>query len=252
MINVVIPMTGPAMFLEQSEFKYPKPLIEMGGKTMLEHVVKHIENIEQPKRFIFIIDNEMASKFFLENVIKLVAGKDAIVIRHSGNTRGAVCSALLAIDYIENKDPLVITNCDQVIESGLNEAIKYFKKEEADAGLVCFESVHPKWSYALTSQDSKRVVEVAEKKPISNNSIAGFYYYKNGNDFVESAKKTILKDANVGGNYYISLTYNEMILANKKVLMHKIDNKLYHSFYSVQKVKEYSKHISANKNSVVL
>lgn len=241
MINIAIPMAGPAMFFDQSDFQYPKPLIEMAGKTMLEHVIGYINKIDQPKRYVFIINEEVARKYFLDNIIKLVAGEDAVIIRQSGQTRGSVCSILLGIDYIDNDSPLIISNYDQVIEDGVNEAIEFFRQENADGGLICFESVHPKWSYALVPEGRHKVLEVTEKRPVSNNSIAGFYYYKHGFDFVESAKKTIIKDANIEGNYYTSLTYNEMILSGKSILMYKIKNEMYHSFYTAQRIREYIK-----------
>ncbi|HEY9702653.1 MAG TPA: hypothetical protein V6C58_09415, partial [Allocoleopsis sp.] len=84
-----------------------------------------------------------------------------------------------------------------------------------------------------------KVVETAEKKPISRNAIAGFYYFKHGKDFVSAAFKSIEKDANVNGLYFVAPTYNELVLENKHIGVTFIDSSVYHSFYSPAKIAEY-------------
>ena len=82
-------------------------------------------------------------------------------------------------------------------------------------------------------------MEVAEKRPLSKNAIAGFYYYKHGKDFIEAAKRALLKQNNLDGKYYISASINELILAGKKVCHYEVDKERYNSFYSPAKIKEY-------------
>lgn len=240
MINIVIPMAGPSVYFENSNFQYPKPLLEIDGKTVIERVVDYLSVINEEVRFIFIINEAEIEKYHLESTIKLIAGENSVVISQNNNTNGAVCTVLLAIEYINNEDTLIISNSDQVIEYDLNKVIDDFRKREADAGAICFQSVHPKWSYVKTDRDDPRnVIEVAEKKPISRNAIAGFYYYKHGTDYVENAMEIIKKNDAVNGLFYVSHTFNEIILKNKKVAMYKIDNDSYFSFYLPEKIKEY-------------
>ena len=82
-------------------------------------------------------------------------------------------------------------------------------------------------------------MEVAEKRPLSKRAIAGFYYYRNGHDYVEAAKKALLKRNEVNGIYYLSASINELILAGKRVGFYDIEKDAYHSFYSPVKIKEY-------------
>lgn len=238
MINIVVPMAGPSIFYDSPEFAYPKPLIEINGKMMLERVVGYLNSIEGAKRFIFILNEEDAHKFHLDNIAKLVAGKESVVVKQAGRPKGAVCSILLAISHILNDEPLIISNCDQVIDYNLNKVVRYFMHENADAGVICFDSVHPKWSYAL-EDEQRNVVEMAEKRPISRNAVAGFYYFKGGSQFVDCAMKSIERNASVNDLFYIAPTINELILENKKVLTYKIDNSNYFSFYAPSKLQDY-------------
>ena len=120
--------------------------------------------------------------------------------------------------------------------------LKSFEKNKLDAGVVCFETVHPRWSY-VRMDNAGNVVEASEKRPISKNAIAGIYYFNKGKHFVEAAMRSISKDANFNGLYYVSLALNEMVLANQKIGIHTIPAYEYHTFYSPAKIHEYEQKI---------
>lgn len=240
MINVLIPMSGKSEFFDSYEYKFPKPLIEINGKLMIELVIENFSSIKEEKKFIFIVKKVDCYRYHLDNVLNLLTNKKCQIIQLSDDTKGAACSALLAIKYINNESGLIIANGDQVIDQDINDVLEFFKKRDLDAGVICFEGVHPKWSYVKIEKNEK-VTEVTEKKPISKNAIAGFYYFKKGSYFVASAMRSIEKDANVDGQYYIAPTLNEMILDNRNLGVFKIKSNQYNSFYSPQKIKEYEK-----------
>lgn len=233
MVNILIPSMGKSIFFEDSFF--PKPLIEIKGKTMLEMVMENYACID-PKRYIFVFDDRDCNEFHLDKSAKILSPLSAI-IRLKNQTKGALCTCLMAVDYINNNTPLIIANSDQIIDIDYKHVIKHFEDEKADAGIITFPSIHPRWSYAR--KQGKEVIEVAEKRPLSKDAIAGFYYYKKGSDFIESAKKAIIKDNSLNGKFYISASINEMILMCRKISYYEIPKEKYHSFYSPEKVKEY-------------
>lgn len=243
MINILVPLGGQSLFFESDEYPFPKPLIEINGKSMIELVIENLSSIKEDSKFIFVVKTEDCNKYHLDNVLNLLTDSKCVIIKLDGETKGAVCSALIAIENINNQKKLIITNGDQIINHDLNEILKYFENKNVDAGVICFSSVHPKWSYVRLDEDNK-IIETAEKRPLSKNAIAGFYYFKQGSDFVKYAMKSIEKDSNVNGLYYIAPTLNEMVLENKNLEIFMIDNSQYHSFYSPQKIKEYENQFS--------
>lgn len=238
MINILLPSMGAATFFKESFF--PKPLIEIGDMTMLELVIGNFQKVKD-RQLIYVVLEEDCNKFHLDCSVKLLE-KDAIVLPLKNQTAGALCTALLAIEYIDNASPLIIANSDQIIDVDYDQVINVFTEQKADAGVITFSSIHPRWSYA--KMEDNEVIEVAEKKPLSNRAIAGFYYYRQGHDFVEAAKQAILKQNSLNGRYYISASYNELILKGKKVAAYEIAKEQYHSFYSPEKIKEYEKRIN--------
>lgn len=233
MTNILIPSMGNSTFFKDSFF--PKSLTEIKGKTMLETVIDNYAGLN-PKRFIFVFDDKECCKFHLDSSAKLLS-PSCTVIRLKGQTKGALCTCLMAVDYINDDTPLVIANSDQIIDIDYNAVLQRFAKEMADAGVITFPSVHPRWSYA--KKQVGEIVEVAEKRPLSKDAIAGFYYYRKGADFIDCAKRSLMKGSCLNGQFYISASINELILVGKKIGYYPIRKEQYHPFYSPEKIKEY-------------
>ncbi len=233
MINILLPSMGSSEFFKDSFF--PKLLTEINGKTMLELVADEYRAITG-SNCIFIFPDEDCRKFHLDDSAKVLL-PDSRVIKLKGQTAGALCTSLMAIDSINNEDTLVIVNVDQIVNVDYNEVLEKFGKEDADAGIMTFPSIHPRWSYARKKDGL--VVEVAEKRPFTRDAIAGFYYFRHGADFVEAAKSALLKRSNLNGAYYISAAINELILKGKRISYYDIEPWQFHSFYSPAKIKEY-------------
>tara|TARA_R110001583_G_scaffold111063_2_gene260140 strand:+ start:17290 stop:18018 length:729 start_codon:yes stop_codon:yes gene_type:complete len=241
MINILIPLAGKNQFFPVDEFPFPKPLIEFNGRTMIEHIIDNFSSIEGEKKFIFIVNSRDCKKYHLDNVLNILTENKSIIIKLNSDTKGAACSAMMASEFIDNNVPLIISNADQLFDVNLQGIISSF--ENSDCGVITFESIHPRWSY-VKLDENRQVVETAEKRPISKAAIAGFYYFKQGSDFISAASRMIKKDANVDGVYYIAPCLNEMILNNKTINIFSIDNEVYHTFYTPQKIKEYEKLMS--------
>lgn len=236
MINIMIPMAGKSQYFSESEFPFPKPLIEIGQRTVIEHVIQNLSSAGPDVQFIFVLSSADCRKFHLDSTLNIITDHKCKIVRLDNETRGAACSALMAISHIANDHPLIIANSDQLFDDSLKDLIAGLR--DADAGVLTFESVHPRWSYVRLNEQGL-VVETAEKRPISRHAIAGLYHFRHGRDFVEAAMRMIQKDSSINGNFYIAPTLNEMILQGKKVKTVKVDVHRYHTFYTPQKIKEY-------------
>jgi len=136
-------------------------------------------------------------------------------------TGGAACTTLLAKEYIDNDEPIVMANSDQYVDWDSNEFMYSMIGDGVDAGILTFPSAHPKWSYAKLSEDGF-VSEVAEKKPISNVATVGIYYWRKGSDYIKYAEQMIEKNIRVNNEFYVCPVFNEAILDNKKIKVYNI------------------------------
>ena len=217
-LNVLVPMAGAGSRFAQQGYTFPKPLIEVNGKPMIQVVV---ENLNIEAHYIFIVQQEHYEKYNLKYLLNLIApGCD--IVQVNGITEGAACSTLLAKDYIDNDSPLLIANSDQYVEWNSNECMYAFSADSIDGGLLTFESSHPKWSYVKLGHDGF-VNEVAEKQVISNHATVGVYYWKKGSDYIKYVEQMIQKNIRVNNEFYVCPVFNEAIQDNKKIRVKKIE-----------------------------
>jgi dTDP-glucose pyrophosphorylase len=220
MLNIVIPMAGKGSRFKDAGYAFPKPLIDVGGKTMIEVVVNNLRPSCEHK-FIFICQREHYEQYDLSNILKNATRNKFEVVLINGITEGAACTVLTAITHINNAHEMVIANSDQYIEKSLDSFVDTARNKSADGLIMTFKASHPKWSYARTDK-SGRVLEVAEKKVISNDATVGIYFFKKGSDFVRGAEAMIHKNIRSNNEFYVCPVYNELILEGKKVFIDEI------------------------------
>jgi HAD superfamily hydrolase (TIGR01509 family) len=211
-VNVLIPMAGAGTRFERAGYTFPKPLIEVHGKPMIQLVV---ENLGMDANHIFIVQKKHRDQYNLDVMMNLIRPKCQIV-EVDGITEGAACTTLLAAEYIDNNNPLIIANSDQLIEWNPTEFMYYMQEHDFDGAILTFKSAHPKWSFAKCDDDGL-VTEVAEKNPISDNATAGVYYWKRGSDYVKYARQMIEKNLRVNNEFYVCPVFNEAIADGKRI-----------------------------------
>ena len=211
-MNVVIPMAGAGSRFAAAGYTFPKPLIEVNGKPMIQVVV---ENLNVDAHFIYLVQKEHYDKYNLKQLLNLITpGCDIVQIDRL--TEGAACTTLLAKELINNDEPLLMANSDQFVEWNSNECLYAFTADSVDGGIVTFEATHPKWSFAKLGDDGF-VSEVAEKNPISNIATVGIYYWKHGSDYVKYAEQMIEKNIRTNNEFYVCPVFNEAIANGKKI-----------------------------------
>ena len=217
-MNVLIPMAGAGSRFAQAGYTFPKPLIEVNSKPMIQVVV---DNLNIDAHYVFIVQEEHFHKYNLKQVLNLIKpGCDIVTI--NGITEGAAVTTLLAKEYINNNEPLLIANSDQIVEWNSNECLYAFDADEIDGGILTFKATHPKWSYAKIGDDGF-VSEVAEKNPISDNATVGIYYWKHGSDYVKYAEDMIQKDIRTNNEFYVCPVFNQAIEDGKKIRVKEIE-----------------------------
>jgi HAD superfamily hydrolase (TIGR01509 family) len=217
-LNVLIPMAGIGSRFKSQGYSFPKPLIDVMGRPMIEVVVRSL-NISA--NYIFIVLKEHYEKYNLKYLLRLIA-PNCKIIQVDGITDGAACTTLLAKKLINNNQPLLIANSDQFLDWDSNEVMYSFQNEKIDGGIVTFESSHPKWSYAKLGRDGY-VKVVAEKKPISTHATAGIYFWKNGSQYVRFAEQMISNNVRVNNEFYVCPVFNEAINAGLRFRINEIE-----------------------------
>lgn len=245
-MKVIIPIVGNDTLENNTD--YMLSLYEIERKTIFQYCYDFLKPIENAE-FIVVLRKQDVKKYHFDQIVKLLIPDVKIVIAER-DTKGSVCSCLLAIDYIEDNEPLVISSSNQLFLDNANDVVNSFIEKDYDGGIVIFEDIHPKFSFVKLDENGL-VIEAAEKRPISKHATAGFYYFKKGSDFIEGAISMLLKDASVNSLFYLCPVYNEMVLKQKKIGVYTIDS---HDYFllktegGIEAYKQYLKDQKGKKN----
>lgn len=214
-MKILIPMAGQGKPFREAGYTFPKPLIDIDSKPMIQIVV---ENLNLSGDYIFICRKEHYEKYALKDMLNLIK-PNCTIISSDQETKGAAITALLAKDLINNDEELIIANSDQWLDWNPQHFLSFLRNKNADGGIVTFISTHPRWSFVNVDENGL-VTEVAEKRPISNIATAGIYYFKRGKDFVAAAEEMIKKNIRTNNEFFIVPSFNEMINSGKNILIY--------------------------------
>jgi HAD superfamily hydrolase (TIGR01509 family) len=218
-LNVLIPMAGAGSRFEQAGYTFPKPLIDIRNKPMIQVVV---DNLNIDANYIYVVQKSHRAKYNLDTLLNLIT-PGCKIVEADGLTQGAACTALLAKEFIDNEAPLFFANSDQFVEWDSNEFMYKMNETNADGGIVTFKAIHPKWSFAKVNPLTGLVEEVAEKNPISDDATVGYYYWKHGSDFVKYAEQMIEKDIRINNEFYVCPVFNQAIEDAKEIRIFKTE-----------------------------
>tara|TARA_Y100001937_G_C7109012_1_gene326573 strand:+ start:992 stop:1708 length:717 start_codon:yes stop_codon:yes gene_type:complete len=214
-MKILIPMAGEGSRFAKEGYTFPKPLIDVGGKPMIQKVV---ENLDFVSEYIFLVRKQHLEKYKgLRDTLDRITNGSFKIVEVDGLTEGAACTALLASEHIDNDESLLIANSDQYIQYERQNFISLTDLTNVDAAVWTFNAVHPKWSFVKTNSRGY-ITEVAEKRPISDIATCGIYWYRRGSDFVKYANQMIEKNIRVNNEFYIAPVYNELILDGKSLI----------------------------------
>ena len=236
-MNIVIPLSGEGTSFQNAGYTFPKPLIDINGKPMIQLVIENLKPTLSHK-FILICKKEHYHKYSLNQIFDNATEGNSECIQLVAPTEGAACTVLTAVDLINNEDELIVANGDQIIDVGINKFIVFARKSKADGVILTFNSQHPRWSYARVNKNGT-VLETAEKKVISNHATSGIYYFKQGKFFVEAAISMISKDIRFNNDFYVCPVYNELILSGKKVIIWEIKQSQMHGLGTPEDLNRY-------------
>jgi len=216
-MKILIPMAGEGSRFAKAGYTFPKPLIDVRGKPMIQHVIENLDS-GNVSSFIFLVRKEHLEKYqSIELLLNRLTRSRSCIVIVDKLTEGAACTALLARYLVNDPDPLLIANSDQIVDYSKENFRLLQSHTKADGIVFSFKSTHPKWSFSKLNHNDE-VTVVAEKNPISDNATCGIYWYKHGKDFVRCADQMIRKNIRVNNEFYIAPVYNELILNGGLVL----------------------------------
>lgn len=219
-INIVIPMAGAGSRFAVAGYDVPKLFIKINGRMMIQLALDGVRH--HNARYTLIIQQSFLNDY--PDQLRLIQEEHNVeFITVAKLTQGATCTVLAAHELINNSTPLLICDCDNIIN---NDTFTKFLDDAVgskfDGSLITFNSSDAKFSFAKT--ENHFVVDIKEKEVISSNAIGGFYFISHGCDFIKSAINTIIYCEKTNNEFYISSVCDNLIKNGKQIVIYNVDN----------------------------
>ncbi|TWU26346.1 Bifunctional protein GlmU [Novipirellula galeiformis] len=214
MLNIVIPMAGRGSRFQQAGYDIPKPLIPVHGVPMIQTVIENVRP-QREHRFIFICQAQHLESYELEKTLKQ-SSPDCEIVSVEGVTQGAACTVLLAKEWIDNEQPLMIANCDQWIDYSIDDYLSMGDADGVEGLVMTMKDDSPKWSYV--QRDAQGEMQcIVEKEVVSDEATVGIYNFARGNAFVAAAFEMIEANERSKNEFYVAPVYSRLIRNGAKI-----------------------------------
>ncbi|MBI2664960.1 glycosyltransferase family 2 protein [Candidatus Woesearchaeota archaeon] len=214
-MNIVIPAAGLGSRFTKAGIDTPKPLIEIRGKPMVKWAVESLP-FSKNSDLIFIIRKEHVDRFQLDAKLKEIFSPEIRVIVIDYVTEGAACTVLLAKEFINNDEPLIVSDCDHFFRNDEYNNLVASIPEGVAGAIPVFKAEGEKWSFTKFD-GSHTVSQVAEKVRISDYANIGGYFFSRGSDFVSAAEEMIAKGMKIKNEYYVAPVYERLLVRGKTI-----------------------------------
>ena len=227
---------------------FPKSLLKVKDKTILDWLVDDIDTLNVVDEFVVISNHKFYGHFvsWAKTKSQKITVLDDLTTTNE-NRLGAVKDIEFAIEQLNiNSDMLVIAG-DNVLDFSLTEFIKYALDKKASCVMRYYESEMKKLvkSGVVTIDDTDKIIDMTEKspEPKSNWCCPPFYYY------TESDSKKIKSAISDGCGIDAPGSYIAWLCKNSEVYALEMPGKRYDigNLESYEQVKKEYKGICSKK-----
>lgn len=215
-MKIIIPMSGNGSRFVKAGYKDIKPLIEVDGKTIIEHVTDIFPGEED---FIFICNREHLRMSNVTQVLKKVKPRGQIVAI-SPHHLGPVYAVLQMSHLIDEEEPVIVNYADFSVYWDYKDFKSTMFNNNCDGCIIAYRGFHPHLLgenlYAgIRADQYNNMLEIREKHSFTKNKMdsfhsAGTYYFRKGRHIKQYFKNLMDTNIHTDGEYYVSMVYQIM------------------------------------------
>ena len=231
-IQLIIPMSGIGKRFLDAGYKTPKPLIEVDGKPIIEHVLNLFPGVDD---VTFICNDKHLRETNMREILLSLRPKSKILEVSHENRKGPVDAIKQVESFISNEKQTIISYCDYGTLWDFNGFLEYIKNGDLDGAIPYYTGFHPHMlgtdNYAFCKHNDNFLNEIQEKKPFTKNKMDeytsnGTYYFKTGSIMKKYFDEFLNSEYSLNGEFYVSMVFNLLVRDGLKVGLFEIENML--------------------------
>lgn len=212
-VQIIIPMSGIGKRFIDAGYSEPKPLIEVDGIPIIEHVVNMFPG---ESNFTFICNSNHLTTTNMRTILERIAPA-AKIIEIEPHKKGPVYAVTQIFNLLNDEEEVIVNYCDFSVFWNYADFLNHTRNRKADGAIPAYKGFHPHMlgstNYAFMRDEEQWMLEIKEKEPFTNNRMeeyasVGTYYFRYGSYVKKYFQALLDEDVNLNGEYYVSLVYN--------------------------------------------
>ena len=214
--KILIPMAGAGQRFADAGYRVHKPAImtvdrKTGAeKPMVVCATQDLPGVMRGGSNVIYVDRNFHKADGVEDAIHVYYPKaQFITVDHL--TEGQACTCMLAEDYLDPEEPLLIAGCD----NGMDIDIETYDKLMKECDCIVFTYRHNEAVLAnpnaygwMITDDEGNITDTSIKKAISDTpmedpAVGATFWFRKAKIFLEATKKMIAENDRINGEYYV-------------------------------------------------
>lgn len=226
-MQIIIPMSGKGARFKAAGYKDLKPLIEVDGAPIIEHVVRMFPGETD---FLFICAADALAETPLRDTLQRLAPRGRIV-EIEPHKLGPVHAVLQAEQWIRRDQPVVVNYCDFAVEWDFQDFARKMRELACEGCITAYKGFHPHTLgpnlYAYMRHQDNFMLEIAEKHCFTGDRMqeyasAGTYYFRSGELLLQYFRKAVERGLRTNGEFYASTPYNLLVEDGLRVYIYEL------------------------------
>lgn len=227
-MKILIPMGGQGKRFLQAGYKLPKPLIEVDGLPIIEHILR---NFSSDDSFVFGVNEEHLKNTPIREVLEeLAPGCEILPIPYQ--VEGPVATVMRMLEKVLDEEPVIVNYCDFSWAWDYANFERQVRGKQCDGAVICYRGFHPHLlgpnRYATIDADGLWMKEIREKHSWHGSkqkdwTSSGTYYFAKGRDLKKACKTLLAKPKlKINNEFYISQLFQVMKDSGSKIFIYEI------------------------------
>lgn len=230
-MHIIVPMSGVGQRFLDAGYDVPKPLIEIDGRPIIEHVVNLFPG---ETRFTFICNATHLENTPMRQVLQRIAPQGEVVAI-APHKLGPVHAVRQVADRIADDEEVIVNYCDFGTYWDYADFLHHTRTRQADGAVPAYRGFHPHMlgttNYAFMRDDAQWMQAIQEKRPFTDNRMQEFasngtYYFRTGALVKHYFKQLMDRGEDLNGEYYVSMVYNLLAQDGLKVSIYEVQHML--------------------------
>lgn len=231
-VNYIICSAGKGSRFEREFPGIAKPLIKLSSRYLLDWSLDSLR-VHHDDRIIIVTQKEHKVKDKLKQHLQGQYPFNKIEwLELECITSGQLETALKAKELIDLNSGIAIYNCDTYFQSKTLSTL--LESPLVDGIIPCAQEPGDAWSFCKIN-DKDQVIDIAEKKRISDWVSVGLYYFKDAKLFIKMAEEYLAKKHNE--EVYVAPFYQEYLAKNLNIVIDRVS--LFKPMGSPEQIEKY-------------